>query len=137
MNLYESVHAPLVLDICYARHDANVKRLASAFAPYHPRPRDLPENLPFVWDEQTLQSGTNFTFNTDLGEVDLLSEVAGVGTYEDALVVSLVVTLYGLEYRVLTLDSLIAAKRAAGRPKDLLVLPELEALREVSEKPLG
>ena len=33
---------------------------------------------------------------------------------------------------VLSLDALIASKRAAGRTKDLLVLPELEALREVA-----
>ena len=42
--------------------------------------------------------------------------------------------LYGIECRILTLDALIASKRAAVRPKDLLVLPELEALREVAEK---
>jgi hypothetical protein len=32
---------------------------------------------------------------------------------------------------VLSLDALIITKRAAGRTKDLLALPELEALREV------
>ena len=42
--------------------------------------------------------------------------------------------LFALPCRVLTLDALIVAKRAAGRPKDLLVLPELEALREVLNK---
>jgi hypothetical protein len=31
----------------------------------------------------------------------------------------------------LTLNGLIKANRAAGRTKDLLVLPELEALREM------
>jgi hypothetical protein len=35
---------------------------------------------------------------------------------------------------VLTLDALIASKRAAGRPKDLLVMPELEALREATQE---
>ena len=37
-----------------------------------------------------------------------------------------------MECRVLSLDALITAKRAASRPKDLLVLPELEALREIA-----
>ena len=41
--------------------------------------------------------------------------------------------LFGLQCLVLSLDALIVAKRAAGRPKDLLVLPELEALREIAE----
>lgn len=81
-----------------------------------------------------LRSGTNFTLTTDIGDIDLLGEVTGVGSYPDAFAASVVMPLYGIECRVLTLDSLIAAKRAAGRTKDLLALPELEALREVAEK---
>jgi hypothetical protein len=42
--------------------------------------------------------------------------------------------LFNMPCRVLSLDALIVAKRAAGRPKDLLVLPELEALREIAEE---
>jgi hypothetical protein len=57
--------------------------------------------------------------------------VAGVGGYEEARAASIAFTLYGHEVRILSLDALIQSKRAAGRPKDLLVLPELEALREV------
>jgi hypothetical protein len=40
--------------------------------------------------------------------------------------------LFGVQCLVLSLDALINTKRAAGRTKDLLVLPELEALREVA-----
>jgi hypothetical protein len=43
-------------------------------------------------------------------------------------------TLFDMQCRVLSLDALIVAKRAAGRTKDLLVLPELEALREIAEE---
>lgn len=134
MNLHGSAHVTFDLDICYARHRTNLTRIVAALSPYHPRLRGLPESLPFIWDEQTLRSGTNFTFTTDLGDLDLLGEVAGVGTYEDALAVSVTVPLYKIECRVLTIDALIESKRAAGRTKDLLVLPELEALREVAEE---
>ncbi|HLL73539.1 MAG TPA: hypothetical protein VK363_19010 [Pyrinomonadaceae bacterium] len=120
--------------MCYARTRENIERLSAALAPYHPRPRDFPSNLPFVWDEQTLQQGTNFTFVTDLGNIDLLGEVTGLGDYNDVRDASVVLALFGLQCRVLSLDALIVSKRAAGRTKDLLVLPELEALREVSEK---
>jgi hypothetical protein len=51
-----------------------------------------------------------------------------------ALAASEPVELFGLSFDVLTLEALIASKRAAGRPKDLLVLPELEALREATEE---
>jgi hypothetical protein len=131
MNLHGSAHVTYDLDICYARRRANLKGIVEALAAHHPRPRDFPENLPFVWDEQTLQGGTNFTFSTDLGDIDLLGEVAGVGSYEDALAASVVVPLYGIECLVLNLDALIDSKRAAARTKDQLALPELEALREV------
>ena len=134
MNLHGSAHVTFDLDICYARHRANLKRIVAALSNYHPRLRGLPENLPFVWDEQTLQSGTNFTLTTDLGDIDLLGEVAGVGIYAEALAASVVVPLYGIECRMLSLDSLIASKRAAGRTRDLLSLPELEALREIAEE---
>src|ERR1035437_7819014 len=70
------------LDFCYSRVPGNLKRLAAALAPYHPRLRDLPADLPFVWDEVTLRHGTIFTLSTHLGVVDLMAEVAGVGDFE-------------------------------------------------------
>ena len=44
-----------------------------------------------------------------------------------------VVDLFGYRFAVLSLDGLISSKRAAGRQKDLLALPELEALREATQ----
>ena len=134
MNLHGSAHVTFDLDICYDRRRENLKRIVAALLSYHPRLRGLPKDLPFIWDEQTLQSGTNFMLTTDLGDIDLLGEVAGVGGYRDALVASVIVPLYGIKCRVLTLNALIASKRAANRTKDLLALPELEALREIAEE---
>lgn len=121
------------LDIAYARTRENLKRLAAALAPHYPRPRDLPADLPFLWDEGTLQHGTNFTLATDLGNLDLLGEVAGLGDYARVRAASVAMSLFGMRCRVLSLDALIITKRAAGRTKDLLVLPELEALLEASK----
>src|SRR5262249_49509596 len=96
--------------------------------------RDLPANLPFVWDTATLRNGTVFTLATDLGPIDLLAEVAGLGDFADVDASSISVEGFGRTVRTLDLASLIKAKRAAGRQKDLLVLPELESLLE-SEEP--
>jgi hypothetical protein len=122
------------LDVAYARTPHNLKRLVAALAPHHPRPRDFPADLPFIWDEQTIKQSTNLTLTTDLGNIDLLGEVMGLGDYEEVRGQSVVMKLFDLQCRVLSLDALIVAKRAAGRTKDLLVLPELEALREVAEE---
>ena len=119
------------LDFCYLRTKANLKKIIAALAPFNPHFRHFPEELPFVWDERTLQNGTNFTLITSIGDIDLLGEVAGVGDYEAVKKESVADILYDCEVRILTIEGLIKAKRAAGRTKDLLVLPELEALREL------
>jgi predicted nucleotidyltransferase len=128
ISVHGASYVTFDLDICYSRTKDNLRRIVAALRPYHPRLRDIPEGLPFVWDETTLRQGTNFTLSTDLGDIDLLGEVKGVGTYDEALASSLVIPLYGNDVRVLSLEALIASKRAAGRPKDLLILPELEAM---------
>jgi hypothetical protein len=121
------------LDICFARKSENLRHLAQALAPFHPRLRDLPKGLPFVWDQATLRNGTVFTLDTDLGKIALLAEVAGLGTFEQITGGSVVTEAFDRHVRMLDLKSLIEAKRAAGRDKDLMVLPELESLLEAEE----
>ena len=127
-----STRLTLVLEICYARMSANLGRLAAALAPFHPRPRGLPAG-PVVWDEATLRNGGLLRLTTDLGHIDLLAELGGVGTYADALDRSVRVKAFDREFSTLDLSSLLDSKRAAGRPKDQLDIAELEAIRE-SEK---
>lgn len=115
------------------RATPRISRALRALQPLHPRLRGAPEDLPFRFDEETLKRGLNFTLTTDFGDIDLLGEVAGIGTYAAVCAASMPVELFGRTFAVLTLDALIASKRAAGRPKDLQVLPELEALREAEE----
>jgi len=126
------------LDICYERTPENMERLASALRPYNPRLRGAPDDLPFLFDAQTLSKGMNFTLRTGLGDIDLLGHLTGLGEYPSVARDAVSMPLFGGEYRVLSLDSLIRAKKAAGRAKDLNALPELEALQEMhalSEEP--
>ncbi len=130
-SVHGSTHATFDLDICYARDNDNLSRLAESLSPFHPQLRGAPAGLPFIWDVETLHRGLNFTLLTDLGDLDLLGEISGVGFYEQVRLASVIVPLFGIECAVISLDGLIAAKRAAGRAKDKLILPELEALREI------
>jgi hypothetical protein len=134
VTIHGSAYVTFDLDFCYARDPENLSRLAQALRPYNPRLRGAPEGLPFRFDPDTLKSGLNFTLTTDLGDIDLLGEVAGIGDYPLALAASTPVELFGMSFDVLTLEALIISKRAASRPKDLQVLPELEALREAVEE---
>ncbi len=131
ISAHSSGYITTDLDFCYLRTRENLKKIVAALAPFKPRFRHFPEDLPFVWDDRTLQNGTNFTLVTEIGDIDLLGEVAGIGDYEAVKKESIIDTLYNCEVSILTLDGLISAKRAAGRTKDLLVLPELEALKEL------
>jgi len=118
------------LDVCYSRDPGNLERLANALRLVNARLRNAPPDLPFILDAETLRRGLNFTFSTDIGNLDFLGEVRGVGYYEDALAGALLVELFGFPLAVIDMEKLMAAKRAAGRPKDLLVVVELEAIRE-------
>jgi hypothetical protein len=119
-----------VLDVVYDRAPENLRRLAQALAPHTPYLRGAPPGLPFRFDEATLARGLNFTLTTDIGDLDLLGEIVGGGTYRDLLPDSLELILFGVRCRCLALGKLIAVKRAAGRAKDLEAIAELEALLE-------
>jgi hypothetical protein len=121
------------LDVCYRRTPQNIAALVAAFAPLHPYMRGAPPGLPFTFDVPTVQAGLNFTLITDLGEVDVLGEVSGLGNYDRVYAQSEAVAAFGDKVRVLTLDGLITAKKAAGRNKDRAHILELEELKKLRE----
>jgi len=116
------------VDLVYARSRANVGRIVAALRPHSPYPRGAPPGLPFEWSEATIERGLNFTLTTAIGDIDLLGEVTGGGDYHALLPHSVDVEVFGCRCRCLDLPGLIRVKRAAGRPKDLDALAELEAL---------
>jgi predicted nucleotidyltransferase len=133
--LHGSAYVTGDLDICYSRKKENLNKLAIALAPVNPALRGAPKDLPFRLDERTLRPGLNFTLSTDLGDVDILGEVAGIGSYEKLLPFSEEMEVFGMRCKVLTLEGLIETKRAVGRKKDLMLLPELEALLAIRKSP--
>lgn len=74
--------------------------------------------------------GPDFTLMTSFGSIDLLGEIAGGGTWETLHRQAIPLDVFGIRCLCLSLPQLIAAKRAAGRPKDLEALAELEAIAE-------
>ena len=118
------------VDICYGRTDANLDRIVRTLRPLDPYLRGAPKGLPFEWSAKTLKGGFNFTLATIAGDIDLLGEVTGGGSYTDLLDHTIEVDLFGADVKCLDLEWLIRTKRAAGRPRDLEAIAELEALRE-------
>lgn len=117
------------VDIVYRRDADNLKKLVTALGGLHPYLRGAPPGLPFRFDVATLRAGMNFTLTSDLGPIDLLGEIAGGGRYEQLADRCVSAEAFGVPCRVLDIETLIATKRAAGRPKDFEGIAELEILR--------
>jgi len=129
-NLLGSPRITGDLDICYDPTPENRERLAPLLAGWHAYLRGVEPGLPFTMDARMLRDCPVMTLVTDLGDLDVMDRVAGIGEYPAVRSASAEHCLQGIHLRVLTLDALIAAKRAAGRRKDREALLELEALRE-------
>jgi len=125
-----SAHVTVDLDVVYNRTAENMSRLAAALEPLQPYLRGAPRGLPFQFDVETIKRGLNFTLTTGAGDLDLLGEATGGGTYDALVPRSEVREVLGLECRFVDLDTLIHLKRAAGRPKDLERIAELEIIRQ-------
>ena len=122
------------VDVVYARTDANITRLVAALAPLQPYLRGAPPGLPFDWSEATIRRGLNFTLTTIVGDIDLLGEITGGGSYEMLERHTISIDLFDHECKCIDLVWLIKTKRAAGRPRDFEAIAELEALLEERDR---
>jgi len=132
--IHGSARATYDVDLLYSRNEANIQRLANLLASYTPYLRAATPDLPFVWDVKTIRNGLNFTLTTDLGDIDLLGDVADGETYQTLLSHSFDVEAFGVRFKCIDLPTLIRIKEAADRPKDREALAELRVLLEESEK---
>jgi hypothetical protein len=121
------------LDICYARDDDNLERLAQALRELEATLRGAPPDVPFLLDARTLKNGDHFTFSTRAGPLDCLGTPSGTTGFKDVDADATDEDLDGLTVRVASLDDLIRMKRSAGRPKDRIALEWLGNLREELE----
>ncbi len=123
------------LDLCYARDKANCDRLAKVLLRLHATLRGAPPNLPLQLDGDMIRRGDSFTFDTDAGALDCLGTPAGTRGFTDLAASAISIDLEnGLDVRFCSLDDLIRMKRASSRPKDLIEIEVLEAVRQEREK---
>ena len=130
MMLHGSAYVTKDIDICCDRSVSNVEALLSALRPFEPRLRaGQRDSVSFLWDARTILNGSNFSLETSIGDVNILGTVTGIGTYEAVRALAAPYAIGARQVPMLTVEGLIASKRAAGRVKDQLALPELEVMR--------
>ena len=78
----------------------------------------------------------NLYLATDLGEIDFLGEVLGVGSYQEVREHSVPVKMPAGEYRLISIDKLIVAKEALDREKDRAAVRLLRGIRD-SARPMS
>jgi predicted nucleotidyltransferase len=125
------------LDICYDPEPDNLANLVKLLDAWSARLRvrdGSGEALPFVIDARTFRDSPVLTLESHLGWIDLMDRVTGIGDYAAVHAKSERVQVGPVELHVLTLDALIASKRAAGRRRDREHLIELEALRVLKKR---
>jgi len=113
----------------------NIGRLFEALKDLHPYHRMTPGRIPFVLEQTTGQPLQNIYLSTDWGQLDCLGHVKGIGGYSECHKLSEPIEMAGFTIMTLTLEGILIAKRAMGRPRDLQTVFELEAVQERKNNP--
>jgi hypothetical protein len=117
------------VDICCRFNADNLLRLQAAVADLHPAHRMTPQKLPLTLTRESCAGLKNLYLRTDLGVIDCLGEVSGLGDFDAVLRESVTLQLDMGDCRVLSLDALIRAKEAMNRPRDREAIIELRAIK--------
>ena len=118
------------LDVCAPLTRENLARILAALSGLAPQFRMTSGKLPLSNNPEDYVGYKNLCLLTDWGQLDILSEISGIGDYGEVARHTTTVDLEGTKCRVLDLDSLIVAKKALNLPKDRQAIIELEAIRE-------
>jgi predicted nucleotidyltransferase len=117
------------VDILYRIEDGNLERLERALSRLHAVARGDSGNLP-IGKSHLMTTGHKLA-TTDAGALDVLGSINDDLLYDDLIGSSDELEVTGRRVKVLSLRRLVELKRALARPKDLAMLPVLEAtLRE-------
>jgi hypothetical protein len=116
------------LDVCFATDAGNLEALGAVLTELHSRLRGVDDTVPFVADAASLRRVELLTLETDLGDFDVLSRPQGTHGYDALRRGADRYDLGGFSVLVASVSDLIAMKRAAGRPKDLADVAELETI---------
>lgn len=119
------------IDVCLDFTPDNLLCLQAAIADLHPVHRMTPQRLPLLLTRENCGQCKNLYLDTDMGQLDCLSEVAGIGDYSQVELMSETVEAEQIRFRVVNREALIQSKKALNRPRDRQAIEELESLKKI------
>lgn len=126
--LHGSARITQDLDVCFSTTPANLDALGNALTKLDAQLRGAADDVPFIPDARTLRQVETLTLRTKAGDFDLLARPAGAPGFNTLRNRADRYDVGGSTVPVARIEDLVAMKRAAGRPKDLADIAELETI---------
>jgi len=119
------------VDICLDFSPVNLLALQKGIADLHPVHRKTPSRKKLELAGKNCSSFKNLYLDTDIGRLDCLGAIEGIGDYQKVKDKSVTIETDGVRLQVLNLDALIESKKAMNRPRDRQAIAELEAIKKL------
>lgn len=126
--LHGSNHTTRDLDICILFSKEEWDNLKEVLKPIHPKIRSSQEKISLFESDLDYSKIESLHLETDLGLLDLVSKVPGIGNYFDVVKNADEIEIYKKPCFVISINDLIKSKKILGRHRDLVVVEELEAI---------
>ncbi|NQT01186.1 MAG: nucleotidyltransferase [Planctomycetes bacterium] len=124
------------IDICCDFSPDTLLALQKAISDLHPVHRMTPGRKGLKLTEQTCGQFKNLYLDTDIGQLDCLSFIDGLGDYSEVKQESELIEVEEIRMRVLSVDALIKAKKTMNRLRDKEAVLQLEAIKKLKNTKL-
>ena len=122
------------VDVCCDFTPENLIRLQEAIKDLNPVHRMTPQRLPLDLTAENCKALKNLYLDTDLGQLDCISTVQGLGDFAQVEQLSQAIESEGIRLKVLNRDALIQSKKTMNRPRDREAVRELEAIKKMDNE---
>ena len=122
------------LDICFDFSCVNLMRLKKALSALNPVHRMTTNRKKLELNEKNCRQFKNLYLDTDIGRLDCLSFISGIGQFDEVKKASCVIEAEGIRFMVLDIDGLIMSKKAMNRPRDKQAILQLDAIQKLKKK---
>jgi len=122
------------IDICCDFCPSNLLKIQKALCCLHPVHRMTPKKKKLELTEKNCIEFKNLYLDTDIGQLDCVSFIDGLGDFSEVKKLSVPIEAEGLKYSVLSIDALIEAKKAMNRQRDEQAVRQLEAIKRLKKK---